>query len=250
MQADGILVSAAVEGEVAGIRRNLVRSETYRQGRQTLACGMIKQQKVGLVVTGPGIANTVHGLTAALAVVKPELIIQTGCGGGFEQAGLAIGNVAVASEEIDVQLGLETTDRGAGVKKLPFPVISRPGKDIYSVYPVDQQAAARAAASLDQGLTGTQASVRTGPFITVATITASAASARDLHRQYGALVENMEGAGAAHVAALYDIPFLEVRAVSNVVGIRDKGKWNLPLAFERCARAVMVYLENRLTGTP
>ena len=42
---------------------------------------------------------------------------------------------------------------------------------------------------------------------------------------FDALVENMEGAGAAHVCALYNIPFAEVRGVSNMAGVRDKNDW-------------------------
>ena len=94
-------------------------------------------------------------------------------------------------------------------------------------------------------MTGTGINVFKGAFITVATVTASAARARRLHRHCGALLENMEGAGSAHVAALYAIPFLEIRAVSNRVGDRDKRRWDLPLAFRRCARAVRLYLEDR-----
>nr|NJM04329.1 hypothetical protein [Desulfobacula sp.] len=39
-------------------------------------------------------------------------------------------------------------------------------------------------------------------------------------------MEAMEGAASAHIAALYRVPFLEVRAASNVAGERDKGKWD------------------------
>ena len=55
----------------------------------------------------------------------------------------------------------------------------------------------------------------------------------------------MEGAGAAHVALLYDLPFLEIRAVSNLVGDRDKRRWDLPLSFKHSTQAVQWYLANR-----
>jgi futalosine hydrolase len=244
MDKGSILVSAAVEGEVDGIRRNLADTVVHAVGEQEVTSGRLGQQAVRLVVTGPGIANTVHGLTVAMMSEKPKLIIQTGCGGGFEQAGIEIGDVAIASEEIDAQLGLEQDKAGSAVGRLPFPVIRKPGKEIFNCYPVDIEEFNSAVKSLKTGLAGSDATVVTGPFITVATVTGSFGRAGDLHRRYGAIVENMEGSGAAHVAALYDIPFLEIRAVSNKVGARDKRKWDLPLSFERCSQAVMLYLMN------
>lgn len=81
--------------------------------------------------------------------------------------------------------------------------------------------------------------------MTVSTITATVTRSNQLHRHFGAVIENMEGAGAAHVAIHYGLPFLEIRAVSNRVGDRDKRRWDLPLSFRACAQAVRTYLENR-----
>ncbi len=245
MDKDSILVSAAVEGEIEGIRKNLAEPVTCGMDGLTVTSGRLGRQAVRLVVTGPGIANTVHGLTVAIAAGKPQLIVQTGCCGGFEQAGIEIGDIAIASEEIDVQLGLEPDEDGTAVGRLSFPVIRKPDKDIFNCYPVDKKEFNSAVKSLQAGLAGSDVTVFTGPFITVATVTASSGRAGDLRRQYGALVENMEGSGAAHVAALYDIPFLEIRAMSNRVGVRDRDRWDLPLAFRRCSQAVQAFLEHR-----
>ncbi len=59
---------------------------------------------------------------------------------------------------------------------------------------------------------------------------------------FSAYMESMEGSGAAHTAIHYDIPFLEIRAASNFVGKRNRDEWNLPLAFERCAEAVLLIM--------
>jgi futalosine hydrolase len=40
-------------------------------------------------------------------------------------------------------------------------------------------------------------------------------------------VESMEGAAAAQTARALGVPFAELRAVSNVVGERDKAHWDL-----------------------
>jgi len=35
----------------------------------------------------------------------------------------------------------------------------------------------------------------------------------------------MEGAAAAHICALYKVPFMEIRGISNLVTDRDRGSW-------------------------
>jgi futalosine hydrolase len=245
MGTGDILIAAAVDDEMAQIRENLTGAAASTIGQLTVVRGRIGTQTVRLVVTGPGLANTVHGLTVAITAQTPKLILQTGCGGGFKQAGLGLGDVAVASAEIDAQLGLAVDKTGVGLDALPFPVIRKGDREIFSHYPVAEAESDRAFANLLGHLPDAGVKVHKGPFITVSSVTGSAARAADLHQQYGAVLENMEGVGAAHVAALYDISFLEIRAVSNRVGERDKSRWDLPLAFENCARAVQIVLENR-----
>lgn len=242
MDTGDLLIAAAVVGELEGVQENLNDAVTRHIGQQHIISGRIGQQAVRLVVTGPGMANTVHGLTVAIGVKKPGLILQTGCGGGFSEAGLKNGDVAIASKEIDIHLGLESGGPEDAVVALEFPIIKQPDREIFNSYPVDAQEHSRALKGLKAGLAGGDMTVFSGPFITVATVTSSFNRSRLLHRHHGALVENMEGAGAAHVAALYDIPFLEIRAVSNRVGDRDKSRWDLSLAFKNCARAVREYL--------
>lgn len=246
MDTGDILIAAAVAGELEALQADLGGAATSRIGTQRITSGKIGRQAVRMVVTGPGIANTVHGLTVAITEKRPKLILQTGCGGGFKEAGLKIGDVAVASCEIDVHLGIEPTEPEEPVGVLGFPVIRKSGQDIFNSYPVDAQERDSALESLKGALSGSDVSVLSGPFITVATVTASVARSGYWYHHHGALVENMEGAGAAHVAAIYDIPFLEIRAVSNRVGDRDKNRWDLPLSFRRCSQAVKSYLENRL----
>ena len=49
----------------------------------------------------------------------------------------------------------------------------------------------------------------------------------------------MEGAAIAQVCTIYKIPMLEIRGISNIVGERDKRKWNLGLASENCQKLLL-----------
>ncbi len=53
----------------------------------------------------------------------------------------------------------------------------------------------------------------------------------------------MEGAAAAHVAALYQVPMVEIRAASNRVGDRDKARWDIPAAVRTVAEICDVLIE-------
>ncbi len=53
--------------------------------------------------------------------------------------------------------------------------------------------------------------------------------ARDYAR-YQADVESMEGAAFAYICRVHEIPFLQIRAISNYVESRNREAWNLPLA--------------------
>jgi futalosine hydrolase len=64
--------------------------------------------------------------------------------------------------------------------------------------------------------------VEKGPFVTVSAITGSFEKAAALSAAFSPVMESMEGAAAAHVAALYQVPMVEIRAASNRVGDRDK----------------------------
>ncbi|SLM28392.1 5'-methylthioadenosine nucleosidase/S-adenosylhomocysteine nucleosidase [Desulfamplus magnetovallimortis] len=81
-----------------------------------------------------------------------------------------------------------------------------------------------------------------GDFLTVSTITATSRTKDALIQAFLPCMESMEGAAAAHVASLYNIPFIEIRAASNLVGIRNKSDWNIPLAVERVCLALNALL--------
>jgi futalosine hydrolase len=86
---------------------------------------------------------------------------------------------------------------------------------------------------------------RTGRFLTLAQVTGVRAFGDALHHRFNALCESMEGAAAAHVCALHDIPFLEVRGVSNLVEDRDRAAWRIAEAVA-AAQAVVMRLTSDL----
>ncbi len=73
-----------------------------------------------------------------------------------------------------------------------------------------------------------------GTFVTVNAVSGTRARGENLRQQWQGLCENMEGASIARVAETFALPFLEVRAISNMVEDRNPQNWRLE---EACAIA-------------
>jgi futalosine hydrolase len=64
------------------------------------------------------------------------------------------------------------------------------------------------------------------------------------HQQYThAVVESLEGGPLHYVCLQLGVPFLQLRSISNAVGVRDKTKWNIPLAINRLNEELIPLLE-------
>ena len=78
--------------------------------------------------------------------------------------------------------------------------------------------------------------VMRGSSLTVAGASGTHARAAQLRDAYAPLTENMEGFALAYACAQSGIPFLEVRAVSNLVGSRATEHWALEAALGALGR--------------
>ncbi|MFD3575264.1 futalosine hydrolase [Streptomyces sp. NPDC058644] len=161
------------------------------------------------VAVGVGPAAAAAHTAAALARTPYDLVISAGIGGGF-RPDAPIGSLVLADGITAADLGAETPDGFLPVTELGFGAVThRPPLSL-----VREWAAACGA--------------RTGTVLTVSTVTGSAERAAELRRRHPrALAEAMEGFGVAEAAAAFALPVLEIRAVSNVVGPRDRGAWRI-----------------------
>ena len=232
-----ILVTASVKEEVTPLIDALSLTSPKTLGGRLYFNGAWKNLSVAVLITGPGMINAAQAHTAAIEKICPSSIIHTGCAGIFPESGGRIGDIALATRETDIHSGIEQ-DGGILPSPLPFPLLNTDSGPLYGTYPLDQRYIDRAETLLEPYVADSDIRLLKGPFVTVATITATEHKARILTQAFAPVMESMEGASAAHVARHYRIPFLEIRAASNWVGRRDKATWNLPLSFERCSRAV------------
>jgi futalosine hydrolase len=243
-----ILITSAIDHEISYLFQNMNHTRVLSIGNRKVFEGDLKNHNIRLMVSGPGMVNTIQAMTACIENSKPSLIIQTGCAGAFLESGLTLGDIGIASDEVDIHLGIEPVSQYNAVQELPFPVLIKNNTAYKNRYECHKVLTDSAYNILVKKLQSKRIQVKKGPFITVSTITSTEQKAARLFHHYSAIMEAMEGAGAAHLSMYYDIPFLEIRAVSNIVGEREKSEWNLPLACERSNDAVMSFLESLDSG--
>nr|WP_277611479.1 futalosine hydrolase [Streptomyces scabichelini] len=199
-EAMRILVATAVPAERDAVARAFTAA-THRTTYDVLAVG---------VGSAAAAASTATALTTAALTGNPYgLVVSAGIGGGF-QPEAPLGSLVLSDEITVVDLGAETPDGFVPVTELGFGAVShRPPESL-----VREVAAVTGA--------------RTGTVLTVNTVTGSAERAAELRRRHPrALAEAMEGFGVAEAAAAHTVPVLELRAVSNPVGPRDRAAWRI-----------------------
>jgi futalosine hydrolase len=208
-----------------------------------LEATLLASSRFPLVVAGIGAVNTAHALSEYFAThQKPSLVIQTGIAGAYVPAGISVGSVVLADTEIYGDLGVLMVDGWQPMEAVGIPLVAardgRPAR--FNYFPLDETLVARAS-----GIGGSLIT-RTGPFLTLSIVTGVRTLGDELHDRFGALCESMEGAAAAHVCALHDTPFLEVRGISNLVEDRDRSKWRIKEAAE-AAQTVALKLAESLS---
>jgi len=206
-----------------------------------MEAALIPEGSADVVITGIGAVNTAHALTRYLSTKpRPSLVIQTGIAGAYVPAGIAVGSVLLADTEIYGDLGVLTPEGWRPMEEIGIPLIdataSQPAR--FNYFPLDAALVARAASAAGALV------ARTGTFLTLSQVTGVRALGDALHARFGALCESMEGAAAAHVCALHDAPFLEVRGISNLVEDRDRAKWRVKEAADAAQAVTLRLIEN------
>ncbi|WAZ22484.1 futalosine hydrolase [Streptomyces cinnabarinus] len=160
-------------------------------------------------------ASTAAALTAAALKGRPyRLVVCAGIGGGF-QPGAPVGSLVVSRTITVADLGAETADGFLPVTELGFGLVTH----------IPPRSLVRDAVQA----TG----ARSGTVLTVSTVTGTAARADALRARHpDALAEGMEGFGVAEAADAQGRPVLEIRAISNPVGPRDRAAWRIGEALE------------------
>lgn len=176
------------------------------------------------IAGGVGPVAAAVSTAMALASGNYDMVVSAGLAGGFPGRA-PIGSIVVASSTRWADLGADT-DEGF----LDLAGLGLAGGDVLPATGGRWATDALGAAGLP---------VLTGEILTLATMTGTDRRGTELAAVHpAALAEAMEGYGVAWAAQAAGVRWAEVRAVSNLVGRRDRSAWNIPAAFDALRRAV------------
>ncbi|KRM96524.1 5-methylthioadenosine nucleosidase S-adenosylhomocysteine nucleosidase [Liquorilactobacillus aquaticus DSM 21051] len=219
-----------MEEEIKALRAELTNQHESEHGGITFYEGAIKDQDVVLVRSGIGKVQA--GMTTALLIVKygATAVINSGSAGGIGE-GLHVGDIvfstAAAYHDVDA----------TAFDYLPGQLPQQP-----QLFEADQKLLDK----LAQAARVIELSVKQGLIVTGDQFIASAAKIDKVKKIYpSALCCEMEGAAVAQAAYQFKVPFVIVRAMSDV-GDEDAGQTFDQFILEagkRSARMILTMLK-------
>lgn len=191
----------------------------------------LQDERVDVVLAGVGPMAAAINTMKALNANTYDLVVNAGIAGGFSDVA-GIGSLVVADEIVCADLGAESPEGFLSLDELGFGSSTRIElkKDL-----VDTVSGALQEAGLQ---------TKKAPILTLSTVTGTAETTAALRqREPKAAAEAMEGYGVALAAQEFNVPMLEIRAISNQVGPRDRSAWRIKDALQSLESASKVLME-------
>jgi len=194
------------------------------------ASQLFKKSKVKISFHATGIGMLASGvkLTQLITAHQPDLIIQMGIAGSYIKTE-PLGKIWVVASEAIADLGVREkgifTDLFDSqlIKENEAPFKKRKlinqGVKLFNVLKTDTAAA-----------------------VTINEITTSPKRIKEIIEAHSPVLESMEGAALHYVGSLTKTPFIQIRAISNYVGERNKAKWKIKESIEQLEAYVITYL--------
>jgi futalosine hydrolase len=175
---------------------------------------------IDILVTGVGSFATAWSMKQWISVnEKPDLAINAGIAGSYKDS-FIIGDVVLPVTDCFADAGIEDRDN--------FLTLSEAGLINADEFPFRNGLLV----SDNHHVIQEKSLLKTVRAITVNTATGSEITRIRLLKKFNPDIETMEGATFFYICSREKIPFLAIRAISNRVETRDKGKWNIAIALD------------------
>ncbi|GAK08737.1 futalosine hydrolase [Geomicrobium sp. JCM 19038] len=190
------------------MRRILIMTAVEAE-REAVKAGLREDVNVTVELAGVGPAQAAARTAVQLAKQNYDLVINAGIAGGFREK-VQLEDIVVSTTIQAADLGADTGEQFIPVEELGFGSsrIECLGSEVDRFRELEN--------------------VFTGRIITKSTVTGTDEEAKRLQARYeDAVAEGMEGFGVATAAEEFGVPVLEVRAISNYIGKRERDKWKI-----------------------
>jgi len=210
-----IWITSATDFEVQAAKKVLL-NETF------------EDSSVHFLTTGVGMLFSAVNLAELCCKQSPDLLIQAGIAGSFTNT-FPLNSLAVVAQEALGDTGVmeDTVWKDLfDLKLLPKNEVPFTEGSI-----INQHIAKWNVTNLPKANA-----------VTVNTITTEQNRISLLQKKYAAHIETMEGIALHYVAEQFHIPYLQIRAISNFVGERNKQNWVIQSAIEQLNQHLVAYV--------
>jgi futalosine hydrolase len=184
--------------------------------------------EVQLLITGVGQMLTAFALGTVLAQSSFDLLLNAGIAGAFHK-NLSLGDVVQVISEQFGDVGVEERDGSfISVHELGLIEMNHP--------PFQQGRLENTYASQHSFLPSVHG-------LTVNKVHGSEESIKAITNKYNVDVETMEGAAFFYAALIAEIPFLEIRSISNYVEPRNRANWQIEQAIYTLNQVIIEMIE-------
>jgi futalosine hydrolase len=174
-----------------------------------------KHDNISILITGIGLTSTTYNLAKYIGYKRPGYILQAGIAGSLDNTILLNTTVVVRNEVIGDE-GVEEKGKFTSLFDLKLR-----GADLF---PWKKERLTNES----QDLENCQLPIIDA--VSVNEISTNPNRFAFYKTKYGAGIESMEGAALHYSALMENIPFLQIRTISNYAGERDKTKWTIGTA--------------------
>ena len=192
----------------------------------------ISNSQVDVLITGVGVPSTMYHLQKRIQQVDYDCIIQAGIAGSFN-SDIELGKVLMVQQDCFADVGMEE-------KEIYTPVFNSGFAD-KDEFPFTNGWLVNSNKIL------LKTSLQKVKALTVNKVSDSELQKHQFISTFNAAVESMEGAALHYICLQEKIPFLQMRAISNYVGERDKTKWKIKEAIKNMNTALQILI-NDLTN--
>lgn len=175
------------------------------------------QRDVTVLITDVGLLNAAYRITKA-TFSKPHIMIQAGVAGCFDTA-IPLGTTAAVLRETVGDIGVLQNNTFTSAFSMG---LLKPNEQPWTAEKLENK---HTELLKEAGLVLVDA-------VTVNEISTNEDRISYYKNGLGATIETMEGAALHYTGLMENIPFLQLRSISNYVGERNKEAWQLATAIE------------------
>lgn len=214
-----VVVTSATEKEIIQIKQTINSAFTLNN----------PDFRVLFYESGIGILSSCFSIAKLIFEEKPDLIIQAGIAGTFNNE-MPLSSIAAVKEEIAADTGVEENGKFNDLFDLKLQ-----NKDLLPFKNkrlINTELAKLNYLRLNE-VTG----------ITVNEITTRPERIAEYKSKYHPAIETMEGASLHYCCLQTSTSFIQIRAISNYIGERDKSKWELKNTLKNLSETILLYID-------